>query len=115
MVGDNVDIMVNARIQSETNQNQSIHWTQEYAALNRVVEPLLCTTAPRKPLSEIQLVDILPNKHVQARLQQGFAVLVSRVLCKHMSRFSHLKDAVIHHIPHKYSKEMACKSQTVSS
>ena len=114
LVGDNIDLMVHARIQSEEHQNRSIHWTQEYAALNRVVEPSLSANAPRKALSEVQPGDVLPNKDVQERLKQRFAVLVSRVVCTYLPKFAHLRDAVIHHIPHPYSKEMASKTETVS-
>lgn len=114
LVGDNIDLMVYARIQSEKHQNRSIHWTQEYAALNRVAEPSLSANAPRKSLSEVPPGDVLPKKDVQERLKQRFAVLVSRVVCTYLAKFAHLRDVVIHHIPHPYSKEMTCKSETVS-
>lgn len=82
--------------------------------MNRVSEPSLRTNAPRKSLSEVQPGDVLPNKYVQERLKQRFAVLVSRVVCTYLAKFAHLRDAVIHHIPHPYSKEMTSKSETVS-
>ena len=92
--------MVYARIQSEKNQNKSIHWTQEYAALNRVVEQALDNKRPRKSFKEFQLSDILPRKEVQERTKLRWAVLVSMVVCKYLTKFRQLQDVVVRHIPH---------------
>ena len=73
--------MVYARIQSEEQKNRSLHWTQEYAALNRVVKPSLKTTAPRKLFSKVQPDDVLPNKQVQERLKARFAVHTGEQSC----------------------------------
>ncbi|KAJ7389454.1 hypothetical protein OS493_031423 [Desmophyllum pertusum] len=40
-------------------------------------------------------------------------LLVSRILVEHLDCFSFLKDVCIFHIPHKHSKEMAKKSETL--
>ena len=106
--------MVYARIQSEENQNHSIHWTQEYAALNRVVEHSLDEKQPIKSFSEFQLSDILPGKAVQERLKLRWAVLASRVVCKYLTKFKQLQDVIVSHIPHPYATEMATKSNIVS-
>ena len=95
-------------------ENRSIHWTQQYAVLNRVQETSLDTKHPRKSLKEVQLIDLLPNQSVQGRLKQRWAVLVSRIVCRYLPAFQHQRDVVIWHIPHRYSKEMSSKSQTVS-
>lgn len=106
--------MVHARIQSQQHENRSIHWTQQYAVLNGVQETSLDTKRPRKSLKEVQLIDLLPNQSVQGRLKQRWAVLVSRIVCRYLPAFQHQRDVVIWHIPHRYSKEMSSKSQTVS-
>jgi len=113
LVGDNIDLMVNARIQSAEHSNQSIHWTQQYAVLNRVNEPE-DTKRPRKSLKEVQLIDLLPDKITLERLKQRWAVLVSRIICKYPPKFHPFREVVIRHIPHRYSDEMKTKSQTVS-
>ena len=64
MVGNNTVFMVNARILSVESSNCSIHWTQQYAILNRVNEVALDTKRPRKPLKELQLLDLLPAQQV---------------------------------------------------
>ncbi len=75
--------------------------------------PSLSSNNPRKLLKNVQLADLLPNKAVHERLVQRWAVLISRVVCKYMAKLQHLQSIVIYHIPHKYSKEMAAKSETV--
>ena len=113
VVADNIDYTINARVQSEKHKNKSIHWIQKYAVVNKVVEPSLSSNKPRKLLKNVQLPDLLPNKAVHERLVQRWAVLIGRVVCKYMAKLQHLQSVVIYHIPHKYSKEMAAKSETV--
>ena len=106
--------MVHARIQSEHHENRSIHWTQQYSVLNRVQDSSLGLNRPRKPLQEVQFIDLLPNQSVQQQLKERWAVLVARTVCRYLTKFQSQRDVVIWHIPHTYSKEMASKSQTVS-
>jgi hypothetical protein len=108
-------MMIHARIQSKEHENRSIHWTQEYGILNRVNEPLLDRKKPERALKEIQLVDLLPGKEVNENLKTRWAALVARVVCKYLKQFKHLSGALVYHIPHKYSQEMATKSETVSN
>lgn len=114
VVGDNIDLEVHARVQSAEHSNRSIHWTQQYAVLNRVNEPNLDTTRPRKSFKEVQLIDLLPDKETLERLKQRLAVIVSRVICKYLPKFNLFSDIVIRHIPHRYSDDMKAKSKTVS-
>jgi hypothetical protein len=74
----------------------------------------MSTNVRKKPLKDVQLVDLLPNKAVHERLIQRWAVLISRVVCKYIPILQYLQGIVIYHIPHTYSKEMATKSETVS-
>ena len=84
LVGDKIDMMIHARIQSKEHENRSIHWTQEYGILNRVNEPLLDRKKPERALKEIQLVDLLPGKEVNENLKTRWAALVARVVCKYL-------------------------------
>ena len=93
-----------------------LHWTHQYAVLSRT-----STSNPfsdnskelQNNISDIQLVDLLPNKDVQQRLKNRWAVLVSRVICKYITPLKPLQDVVLHHIPHAYSNEMSEKSTMV--
>ena len=114
IVGDNIDLMVHARIQTSEYTNRSLHWTQQYGVVYRVIEPQLDEKCPRIPMKDIELEDLLPVKVVQDNLVNRWAVLVSRVVTKYLHCFKPLQDVVVHHITHKYSKVMSEKSQSVS-
>ena len=112
LVADNIDLGVHARIQSESNKNRSIHWTQQFAILNKVSE-FYSTTVPQISPKKLSLATILPGPDIQQNLTYRWAVLVSRIICKYLPSFHHLQKAVVWHIPHKYSSEMNTKSQLV--
>ena len=114
VVGDNVDhdIMVR-RVQTKTHRNRSIHWTHQYAVLDRVQAPELENKQSQKPVKEIQFAELLPDQHVQARLLRRWAILVSRVITKYLTAFKSLRKKVVTHIPHPYTKEMSGKSNLV--
>ena len=115
IVGDNVDLTINARVQSADIQNRSLHWTQQYAVVNRVNEPLLDTSSPRKAMEDIDLADLLPTTAVQENIVNHWAVIISRIICKYVSKFKYLQDVIVHHIPHTYSEVMKTKSESVST
>ena len=113
-MGDNVDHMIYARVQSKDSTNQSIHWTHQYAVLDKVKNNLADPREPQKRISEIQLVELLPVQDVQNRLKNRWTVLVSRVICKYLKTFKNFQDVVVHHIPHPYTDVMPEKSSSVS-
>lgn len=113
-MGDNVDHMIYARVQSKDSTNQSIHWTHQYAVLDKVKNNLADPREPQKRISEIQLVELLPVQDVQNRLKNRWTVLVSRVICKYLKTFKNFQDVVVHHIPHPYTGVMSEKSSSVS-
>ena len=110
-MGDNVDHMTYTRIQSKEQTNKSVHWTHQFAVMDRIQSDL---TVPQKKIKDIQLVELLPVQDVQQRIKSHWAVLVSRVVCKFLQPFKHLEDVVVHHIPHPYTAEMSKKSASVS-
>lgn len=106
--------MIYARVQSKDSTNQSIHWTHQYAVLDKVKNNLADPREPQKRISEIQLVELLPVQDVQNRLKNRWTVLVSRVICKYLKTFKNFQDVVVHHIPHPYTDVMSEKSSSVS-
>ena len=66
-------------------------------------------------LKDLQFIELLPDAAVQNNFVWQWAVLVSRVVTKYLPPFKAFRKNVIFHIPHKYSKEMATKSETVSA
>ena len=51
LVGDNVDHDILVRVQTKTHTNRSIHWTYQYAVLDRVEAPELEKKQSQKLLS----------------------------------------------------------------
>ena len=114
IIADNIDHNVYARIQTKDNSNQSIHWTHQFAMLEKAVDMELDDSNPQKAVKDLQLMELLPDQDVQQNLVWQWAVLVSRVITKYLPAFKWLQSDVIRHIPHKYSNEMAKQSETVS-
>jgi len=115
LVGDNIDYEIHARVQSQQHCNRSIHWTHQFAVLDRVQNPQLDRFSSQKPVSEIQLAELLPDNDVMANLVRNRSVIVSWVITKYLQPFRQLRDVVVRHMPHEYSKEMSQKSDSVSS
>ena len=100
LVGDNIDLNIQAKIQSMTHNNRSIHWTQQYAVSDRVNEPTLDEKSPQKHLKDIDLIELLPDAKVQENLKMSRAALAGRVITKYLTKFKHLSRVAIHHINH---------------
>lgn len=106
---------INARIQTKENTNRSLHLTHQFAVLAKVSDPALESTVPQKSLKDLQFIELLPDAAVQNNFVWQWAVLVSRVITKYLPPFIAFRKNVLFHIPHKYSKEMTTKSETVSA
>ena len=59
LVGDNIDYEIHARVQSQNHKNRSIHWTHQFAVLDRVQNPKL--DSPDNPPLEIFLNEYAPR------------------------------------------------------
>ena len=114
LVADNIDHEILVRVQTKTHTNRSIHWTHQFAVLDRVQEPGLEDTKSQKSVKHLQFRELLPDCNVQKNLITRWAVLVSRIVTKYLKPFNFLKKRVVWHIPHPYSKEMAQRSTLVS-
>lgn len=114
IVGDNLDFEVHARVQSKSHVNQSIHWTHQYGIKDKVVDRTLEASRRQKSVSNIQLSNLLPDEATCLRLQKRWTMLVSRVVTTYLKEFQFLSNHVLWHIPHKYSTQMAQKSDVVS-
>jgi hypothetical protein len=112
IVGDNVDMEIAARIERKERGNKSLHWTHQFAVLDRASPVGDNRKQPRSDMT--QLIELLPHSQVQENLISRMAVLVSRVVTKYIECFQPFQDVVVWNIPHKYSKEMSEKSESVS-
>ena len=111
---DNIDGKRACKHMAKDNQNLDFHWVNHKIIKNRVSGGCL-ETLPRDitSLSNLKLFPTFDNQKFQ---RHNYTVLVSRVLVRveHLDCFSALKDVCVFHIPHKYSNEMAKKSEVVS-
>lgn len=114
LVADNIDYEIHARVQSQKHLNRSIHsWTHQFAVLDRVQDPQLDSHSSQKPVSDIQFVEMLPDKDFMENLVRNWAVIVSRVVTKYLPAIRSFRDVVVRHKPYEYSKEMSQKSNSV--
>lgn len=113
IVGDNVDHEILVRVQTKSHTNRSIHWTHQFAIVDRVQAPELENKESQKPVKEIEFAELLPDQHVQANLLKHWAIIVSRIITKYLRAFQPLRNKVVWHIPHPHSKEMATRSNLV--
>ena len=109
----NIDGNLNRRHMTMENQNLDFHWVNHKIVINRVSGNKL-DMSPRNVLN-ISNIKLLPTVQDQKRQRQNYIVLVARMLVEHLECFSAFKDVCVSHIPHKYSKEMAGKSESVST
>lgn len=113
-MGDNIDHEIKARVQTKQHGNRSLHWTHQYAMLEKVSDPKLQESSPTKNVADLQFEEVLPDITTQSNLVCQWAVLVSRVITKYIPAFRPYQKYAIYHIPHLHSKEMATKSEMVS-
>lgn len=113
IVSDNNDHEVHAQIQTKDHSNRTIHWTHQYIVRDKVINPTLKTTAPQVDPDDLQLSALLPDRGVQQKMINQWAVLVSRIVTKYIPAFKNFQKDVIWHIPHAFSGEMSEKSGMV--
>ena len=110
---DNIDGSLNRRHMTMENQNLDYHWVNHKIVVNRVSGNKF-DKSPRDILN-VSNHRFLPTVQDQKRQRQNYIVLVARILVEHLECFKVFKDVCVSHIPHKYSKELAVKSQSVST
>ena len=115
LVGDNIDITVNARyLRTEKHHNQSLHFFHSYAVRDRIDMGSLSLDLPAtcNPSPVRIALALLPSKDDDTSLLSNIAILISRVLITYMPFFAFaFSDAVTWHICHRFYKEMSSTSE----
>ena len=114
MVGDNLDTNVVPREMRVDYQTRSLHYFQSYALRDRVDLSTLSSEVNAPDVSKINLESFLPSSGDEKILKNNFAVLVGRVIMKHVPFFKKFGSGLERHIQHEFSVEMAKKSEVVS-
>ena len=113
IVGDNLDININPRHQTMTNQTKSLHCFQSYAVKDRINLSNYCDIPPSiKPTEDI-LFSFLPSDIDKTSIISNFAFLWTRILIEYLPEFRKFKDDIPKHIIHQHYDEMSTKSSVV--
>ena len=114
IVGDNLDKNYKPRHQTLTHQNQSMHFFQSFAVMDRVNLSEYSDIPPVQHISE-QIIKstFIPSDDEQIILRSHFVVLIARVLVECIPCFAKFKDIVPKHITHQHYSEMCTKSKVV--
>nr|XP_055051616.1 uncharacterized protein LOC129437481 isoform X2 [Misgurnus anguillicaudatus]XP_055051617.1 uncharacterized protein LOC129437481 isoform X2 [Misgurnus anguillicaudatus] len=107
IVFDNLDFFIRTHHQSTNQTNKSIHWIHHMCVIDRIPSLHLPNTKPANSLSDYDLGESLPGQHTQACMRREFVVLGSRILTSYLEVLKPFASAVVHHIPHLYTDEMA--------
>ena len=108
MVDDNLDKNVQPRDMRIDNQVRSYHFFHTYAVKDRID---LSDMSDKIEVPEVyDLKNLLPSSDDKKQLLSNYGFLFTRTLRKHMPYFKKLCIGTKWHITHKYSSEMAQKS-----
>ena len=113
LVGDNIDKNVKPRDMRFSSQTTSLHYFHVYAVKDRISYNHLSGNATMIAPSDMDFSIFFPTAEDNEQLLSNFEILVMRMLVKHIPGLQHLSPALSHHIPHKYSRNMALKSHVV--
>lgn len=118
IVGDNIDITVNARyMRWERHQNQSLHFFHSFAVHDRINLEGLSTqlAATCNPSPRNMALALLPSTENDTNLLSNIATLISRIIVTHIPLFHFaFSDVTNWHIQHRFYSSMSKKSEVVS-
>ena len=115
MVGDNFDLLIKVRQMLLDHHNKSHHWFNLLFIFSRVSSVHLPNNAPLQTLSEFPIEQYFLDDEERESTMKDYTVLVSRILCDHLSFLAPFKSVLVRHIPHEYSEEMSQKSHVLVS
>lgn len=130
LVGDNIDKTVRPREETSDYHNKSLHYFHTYAVRDRIYVSGLDDSPHLPDIEGIDTLTVLPtdddrnvlkhNMSIIAGKQQVIMILCKvlklpsgRIVRKHSNFLKKSIERVTPHIPHRYSKEMAKKSEVV--
>lgn len=111
--GDNVDKKVGVRDVRSDHHGSLVHMYSIVAGRSRTPASSLQYTGRVANLSSLDPESFLPTSQDVKTIRSNLVTLVSRILTQYIVAFSPLSKAIPKHIIHKYSSEMALKSDVV--
>jgi hypothetical protein len=115
LVGDNVDKNVSPRNMRVNNQVKSLHYFHMYAAQDRIA---FSSASPQShsqagDISSLPASAVLPTVGDCIDIRENYIVLAARIIVNSLPHFAFLKNCIVEHIPHQFSKETEKKSVIV--
>ena len=111
--GDNVDKRKGVRDVRINHHGSLLHMYTVIAGRSRIQVKELSHTHPVGVLSRLPADTFLPTSEDFLLIQKNLTVIVRRIITRYIDGMSVLSKSVPEHIEHKYSTEMAKKSETV--
>lgn len=111
--GDNVDKRKGVRDVRSDHHGSLLHMYSILAGRSRTPEPQLSRSGHVANLLSLPSQTFLPTTDDIHAVQSNLVILVSRVLTQFIDDLSPLSKAVPKHILHKYSQQMASKSEVI--
>lgn len=113
IVGDNIDKTVRPRHQTIDSRTQSLRYFNSFAVQDRVDLSSYSDHTPSVDIDTLSMDCLLPTHNDLQTLRSCFAIHIARILTRYLSIFSAFVKVVPLHIDHKYSDNMAKKSNVV--
>lgn len=114
IIGDNLDLHINAKHLTTANKNKSLH-NFNMIAIKDDVSGNHLPDHHQLPLCDVAVAEFLPSAEDISKLKSDFIPLWSRIIVKHLKPFSIFCNVVIYHIPHEYINQMKECSEEVSN
>ena len=110
-VGDNVDKQIKVRDLRSDHYGKLYHMYSILAIRNRVDNTQMACTGCTGDISKMSLEEFLPSNADVNAIRANLVILVARILVTHIPALGFLSRMVPMHILHRYSNEMATKSE----
>lgn len=112
---DNFDIYQEVHRMTEQHQNKDKHYVTVMSTENRISGAHLEQNEPVCDIAALENGKCVPNQTDHQKQKENYVVLVTRILTANIQCLKHLEEAVTKHIPHRYFKETAQETDTVSN
>ena len=114
LVGDNIDKNIKPRNMTSEHQTRSLHYFHSYAVRDRIDLSDVSSEQPTPNISEMNMEDLLPSNDDHVVLHENVAILIGRILRKHMPFFKKFGTGLGRHIFHQHYDDLSSKSDVVS-
>ena len=114
IVGDNIDKEIKPRHMRSDYQARSLHYFHSYAVRDRLNLDSYDDSPSAPDPSLVNLELLLPSPDDNREIRHNMAILIARVLKKHMPFFSTYGNGLEGHITHEFSEGMGQRSEVVS-